>query len=63
MAVGAVIFQWGDDGTWHPTKPGEVRTKLTDWFSERGQSPDDKELKRYASWLVNEFKKRNSEAK
>jgi len=63
MAVGAVIFEWGDDGTWHPTKTGEVKAKLIDWFTNRGQSPDDKELKRYARWLLDEFKRRNSEAK
>jgi hypothetical protein len=60
-AVGAIIFQWSDSGSWHPQSQGEVKTKLYDWFSEHGQTPDDKQLKQYARWLHSEFKSRGPE--
>jgi len=63
MAVGAVIFAWSEDGNWHPTKPVEVRTMLNDWFSKQNQAPDDKEVTRYARWLLDEFMRRDSEIK
>ena len=61
-AVGTVVFQWSDRGSWHPKSQGEVKTKLAEWFSEQGQTPDGTQLKVYARWLYGEFTKRKPAA-
>lgn len=61
-AVGSIVFLWADNGAWQPTSQGEVRAKLTEWFSDQGQAPDDKSLKQYARWLFDEFQKRKTPA-
>lgn len=61
-AVGTVVFQWADSGLWHPKSQSEVQTKLSEWFSQQGQAPDDRQLKQYARWLYGEFKSRDSSA-
>lgn len=59
-AVGTLIFEWSDNGNWHPTSQGEVKKRLASWFGEQNQSPDDSQLKSYARWLFEEFQKRST---
>lgn len=58
VAVGTLIFQWVEKGTWHPKDEKEVRKCLRDYFAGRDQYPDSKMLKNYAEWLFQEFEKR-----
>lgn len=58
VAVGSLVFQWVDKGTWQPNEAKEVRTLLENHFSGLGQEPDEKFLILYAEWLFGEFEKR-----
>lgn len=61
-AVAAIVFQWADDGPWHPTSQAEVKNKLADWFADRDEQPSESLLKDRARWLFAEFQRRNSKA-
>lgn len=60
-AVAAIVFQWADEGTWQPTSQADVKNKLAEWFSVKGQYPSDSLLKGRARWLFEEFQRRNGE--
>lgn len=62
QAVAAVVFQWADNGTWHPARQSEVKARLSDWFAEREQHPSESLLKEHARWLFAEFERRSVEA-
>lgn len=61
-AIAAIVFQWADDGTWHPTSQAEVKNKLADWFAGRDEQPSESLLKERARWLFEEFRRRGDEA-
>ncbi|MCA0911003.1 hypothetical protein [Qipengyuania gaetbuli] len=61
-AVAAVVFQWADDGSWHPDIQADVKKRLSAWFAEHDQYPSDSLLKERARWLFAEFQRRRDEA-
>ncbi len=62
QAVAAVVFQWADEGSWHPELQADVKKRLSTWFAEQDQYPSDSLLKERARWLFAEFQRRRDEA-
>ncbi len=67
-AVGSIIFEWADSGSWHPESQAEIEGKLAAWFSKQPLNkdgsldiPDKKLLRKYGKWLLGEFERRVGE--
>lgn len=60
--IAAVVLQWSDEGSWHPSLQADVKKRLAEWFAERDQFPSDSLLKERARWLFEEFQQRAPEA-
>lgn len=60
-AVAAIVFQWADEGSWHPTSQADVKNKLAEWFAANELYPAESSLKGRARWLFEEFQRRSGE--
>lgn len=61
-AVAAIVFQWADEGSWHPATKADVKNRFAEWFAARNEHPSETSLKERARWLFEEFQRHSGEA-